>query len=108
VLTLWAPQAQSLWDESSPVEVRELPADLAELARVLGAGPLASLGSTVPQRDRLVPHESAAGARTWLPPRRRPRAGRPRSGLAAGERPARSPSRGSVVAARTASAAGSS
>jgi len=36
VLTLWAPQAESLWDESLPVEVRELPADLAELDRVLG------------------------------------------------------------------------
>jgi transposase, IS5 family len=35
VLTLWAPQAESLWDESLPVEVRELPADLAELDRVL-------------------------------------------------------------------------
>ncbi|MGZ6576184.1 MAG: transposase [Solirubrobacteraceae bacterium] len=36
VLTLWAPQAECLWDESLPVEVRELPADLAELDRVLG------------------------------------------------------------------------
>jgi transposase, IS5 family len=36
VLTLWAPQAESLWDESLPVEVRELPADLAQLDRVLG------------------------------------------------------------------------
>ena len=36
MLTLWAPQAESLWDESLPVEVRELPADLAELDRVLG------------------------------------------------------------------------
>jgi transposase, IS5 family len=35
VLTLLAPQAQCLWDESLPVEVRELPADLAELDRVL-------------------------------------------------------------------------
>jgi len=35
VLTLWAPQAESLWDESLPVEVKELPADLAELDRVL-------------------------------------------------------------------------
>ena len=45
------------------------------------------------------------GSGTRLRPRRRPRAGRPRSDLAAGERPARSPSRGSVFAARTASAA---
>ena len=36
MLTLWAPQAESLWDESLPVEVRELPADLVELDRVLG------------------------------------------------------------------------
>jgi transposase, IS5 family len=36
VLTLWAPQAESLWDESLPVEVKELPSDLAELDRVLG------------------------------------------------------------------------
>jgi transposase, IS5 family len=36
VLTLWAPQVESLWDESLPVEVKELPADLAELDRVLG------------------------------------------------------------------------
>jgi IS5 family transposase len=35
VLTLWAGQAESLWDEALPVEVRELPADLAELDRVL-------------------------------------------------------------------------
>ena len=36
MLTLWASQAECLWDESLPVEVRELPADLAELDRVLG------------------------------------------------------------------------
>jgi transposase, IS5 family len=36
VLTLWAPQAECLWDESLPVEVKELPGDLAELDRVLG------------------------------------------------------------------------
>ena len=35
MLTLWAPQAECLWDESLPVEVKELPADLAELDRVL-------------------------------------------------------------------------
>jgi hypothetical protein len=35
VLTLWAGQAESLWDESLPVEVRELPAGLAELDRAL-------------------------------------------------------------------------
>ena len=36
MLTLWAPQAECLWDESLPVEVKELPADLAALDRVLG------------------------------------------------------------------------
>jgi IS5 family transposase len=35
VLTLWAGQPESLWDEALPIEVRELPADLAELDRVL-------------------------------------------------------------------------
>jgi hypothetical protein len=35
VLTLWAGQPESLWDETLPVEVKELPADLAELDRVL-------------------------------------------------------------------------
>ena len=36
MLTLWAPQAECLWDEGLPVEVKELPADLAELDGVLG------------------------------------------------------------------------
>jgi IS5 family transposase len=35
MLTLWAARAECLWDESLPVEVRELPEDLAELDRVL-------------------------------------------------------------------------
>jgi IS5 family transposase len=35
VLTLWAGQPESLWDEALPIEVRELPGDLAELDRVL-------------------------------------------------------------------------
>jgi IS5 family transposase len=35
VLTLTAPQTECLWDESLPVEVRELPEDLASLDRVL-------------------------------------------------------------------------
>jgi transposase, IS5 family len=35
VLTLWAGQAESLWDDALPIEVRELPADLAELDVVL-------------------------------------------------------------------------
>ena len=36
MLTLLAGQAESLWDEALPVEVRELPADLAALDRLLG------------------------------------------------------------------------
>lgn len=35
MLTLWAPHTESLWDEGLPIEVRELPADLAALDRVL-------------------------------------------------------------------------
>ena len=35
MLTLFAGQAESLWDEALPVEVRELPEDLAELDRLL-------------------------------------------------------------------------
>jgi hypothetical protein len=35
MLTLWALQAESLWDEALPVEVRELPEDLAALDRLL-------------------------------------------------------------------------
>jgi IS5 family transposase len=35
MLTLFAGQAESLWDEALPIEVRELPADLAALDRLL-------------------------------------------------------------------------
>ena len=35
MLTLWAGQPECLWDETLPIEVRELPDDLAELDRVL-------------------------------------------------------------------------
>jgi transposase, IS5 family len=35
VLTLWAGQAESLWDDALPIEVKELPADLAALDAVL-------------------------------------------------------------------------
>ena len=35
MLTLWAGQPESLWDDTLPIEVRELPDDLAELDRVL-------------------------------------------------------------------------
>jgi IS5 family transposase len=36
VLTLWAGQAESLWDDALPIEVKELPEDLAALDVVLG------------------------------------------------------------------------
>jgi IS5 family transposase len=36
VLTVLAGQTESLWEDSLPIEVRELPADLAALDRVLG------------------------------------------------------------------------
>ena len=35
MLTLWSGQVESLWDEALPVEVRELPDDLAALDRLL-------------------------------------------------------------------------
>jgi transposase, IS5 family len=35
VLTLWSGRAESLWDDALPVEVRELPEDLAALDRLL-------------------------------------------------------------------------
>ena len=35
MLTLWAGQPECLWDETLPIEVRELPADLAALDRLL-------------------------------------------------------------------------
>ncbi|HYN52861.1 MAG TPA: transposase, partial [Thermoleophilaceae bacterium] len=36
MLTLWAPQAETLWDELLPVEARELPEDLAQIDELLG------------------------------------------------------------------------
>jgi hypothetical protein len=35
VLTLWSDGAQSLWEDALPLEVRELPEDLAALDRLL-------------------------------------------------------------------------
>jgi IS5 family transposase len=35
VLTLWSDRAECLWDEALPIEVRELPEDLAALDRLL-------------------------------------------------------------------------
>jgi len=41
VLTLWAGQPECLWDEALPIEVKELPADLAALDRLLSDPELA-------------------------------------------------------------------
>jgi len=41
VLTLWAGQPECLWDETLPIEVKELPADLAALDRLLSDPELA-------------------------------------------------------------------
>jgi transposase, IS5 family len=46
MLTLWAPQAETLWDELLPVEARELPEDLARIDELLSdaelLGPIAA------------------------------------------------------------------
>ena len=41
MLTLWAGQPECLWDETLPIEVRELPEDLAALDRLLSDPELA-------------------------------------------------------------------
>jgi hypothetical protein len=41
VLTLWAGQPECLWDEALPIEVRELPEDLAALDSLLSDPELA-------------------------------------------------------------------
>jgi transposase, IS5 family len=41
VLTLWAGQPECLWDEALPIEVKELPEDLAALDRLLSDPELA-------------------------------------------------------------------
>ncbi len=41
MLTLWAEQPECLWDETLPIEVKELPADLAALDRLLSDPELA-------------------------------------------------------------------
>ena len=61
MLRLLAGQAESLWDEALPVEVRELPDDLAQLDRLLGDPDL--LGPVVAhwEREASVSGRSAAG-----------------------------------------------
>ena len=58
MLTLLAEQPESLWDEALPIEVRELPADLAVLDRLL-ADP-AMLGLIVERFRREVIEERRA------------------------------------------------
>jgi hypothetical protein len=45
VLTLWAERPECLWDEALPIEVRELPDDLAALDQLLSDPELASSDS---------------------------------------------------------------
>jgi transposase, IS5 family len=58
VLTLLAEQPESLWDEALPIEVRELPDDLAALDRLLGDP--AMLGPIVERFRREVIEERRA------------------------------------------------
>jgi transposase, IS5 family len=58
VLTLLAEQPESLWDEALPIEVRELPEDLAALDRLLGDP--ATLGPIVERFRREVIEERRA------------------------------------------------
>jgi IS5 family transposase len=58
VLTLVAGQAESLWDEALPIEVRELPADLAALDELLSDAEL--LGPIVERFGREVEEERRA------------------------------------------------
>jgi IS5 family transposase len=58
VLTLLAEQPECLWDEALPIEVRELPADLAELDRLLADR--AMLGPIVERFRREVIEERRA------------------------------------------------
>jgi IS5 family transposase len=53
-LTLSAPQTECLWDESLPIEVRELPAHLAELDRVLSDPALAAVFSEHWRQEMVV------------------------------------------------------
>jgi hypothetical protein len=71
VLTLWAGQAECLWDEALPLEVRELPADLAALARLLSdpellAPIVAHWQREVSESGRAVLSEGARRSR-WRP-----------------------------------------
>ncbi len=58
MLTLWAEQQECLWDEALPIEVRELPEDLAALDRLLGDP--AMLGPIVERFHREVIEERRA------------------------------------------------
>ncbi len=61
MLRLVAAQAETLWDEALPIEVRELPADLAALDVLLSDPGLMAPFSAHWQREALVSGVSAAG-----------------------------------------------
>ena len=78
MLRLSAGQVESLWDEVLPVEVRELPEDLARIDALLSdPGLLAPVGCSCPD-GRFVsgPRPAAAPPR---PERSGPRSGHPES-----------------------------
>ena len=58
MLTLWAGQPECLWDEALPIEVKELPEDLAAVDRLLGDP--AMLGPIVERFRREVIEERQA------------------------------------------------
>ena len=58
MLTLWSDRAECLWEESLPVEVKELPADLAALDRLLSDPEL--MGPIVERFRREVREEGRA------------------------------------------------
>jgi hypothetical protein len=71
VLTLWSGRAESLWDEALPIEVRELPHDLAALDRALSDPELLSpiaerFGREVEESRRAVLTDAGRRSR-WRP-----------------------------------------
>ncbi len=61
MLTLYAPQAQTLWDPLLPVEVGELPADLSEIDALLGDPALVAPIAAHWQREAQTRGRSSAG-----------------------------------------------
>jgi hypothetical protein len=60
MLRLVAAQAETLWDEALPIEVRELPADLAALDALLSGPGLLAPFTACWQREALVSGSSSA------------------------------------------------